>query len=99
MKRMLARRILIPLSAAVLLLTTVLAAAQTVGTWTRAAPFPEPSEELYGIAVNNRIYVFGGYANRAPKGLVFEYDAAADRWTRKKNMPLPAHHTALATLN
>ena len=76
-----------------------IASAQVSGKWTKAAPFPEPSEELYSIVANGRLYVFGGYANRAPKGLVFEYDPAADKWTRKKNMALPAHHTALATLN
>lgn len=75
------------------------ATAQPSGVWSKAAPFPEPSEELYSIVANGRIHVFGGYANRAPKGLVFEYDPATDQWTRKKNMVLPAHHTALATLN
>ena len=80
-------------------LLSTLSAAQPAGSWSKAAPFPEPSEELYSIVCNGRIYVFGGYANRAPKGLVFEYDPAADKWTRKKNMVLPAHHTALATLN
>jgi len=81
------------------LMLATAAIAQLSGVWTKAAPFPEPSEELYSIFANGRIYVFGGYANRAPKGLVFEYDPAADQWTRKKNMVLPAHHTALATLN
>jgi N-acetylneuraminic acid mutarotase len=75
------------------------ALAQVTGTWTRAAPFPEASEELYAIVVNEKMYVFGGYGNRAPKGMVYEYDPKADTWDRKKNMILPAHHTALATLN
>ena len=53
------------------LIWAVTANAQSTGSWTQAAPFPEPSEELYAIVCNGKIYVFGGYANRAPKGLVF----------------------------
>ena len=29
-------------------------------------------------------------------GIVYEYDAAADKWTKKTSMPVPAHHAALA---
>ena len=40
-------------------------------TWARRAPFPEPSEELYGIASGGRLYVFGGLApGWKPKALV-----------------------------
>jgi cell division protein FtsW (lipid II flippase) len=28
--------------------------------WLRLAPFPEPSEELYGVAANGKMYVLGG---------------------------------------
>src|SRR5438105_12064583 len=53
---------------------------------TKAAPFPIPEEELYGSVVNGRFYVLGGFGigGMAP-GLVFEYDPASDRWTRKKD--------------
>ena len=55
----------------------------------RAAPFPEASEELYGIAAGGKFYVFGGLApGWTPKGLVYEYDPGGDTWTKKKNMPL-----------
>lgn len=68
-------------------------------TWARRAPFPEASEELYGIASGGRLYVFGGLApGWKPKALVFEYDPGRDTWTRKKNMPLPSHHVALAEI-
>jgi len=68
--------------------------------WSSAAAFPAPSEELYGIAAGGRFYVFGGQElGWKSLGMVFEYDPAADRWTRKKDMPLPAHHAALAELN
>jgi N-acetylneuraminic acid mutarotase len=31
--------------------------------------------------------------------MVFEYDPAADRWTRKKDMARPVHHQAMAAVN
>jgi len=69
-------------------------------TWSRAAAFPEASEELYGIGVRGKLYVFGGLApGWTPKGLVYEYDPASDTWTKKKNMPLASHHLALAEVN
>ena len=30
--------------------------------WSRAAAFPEPAEEVYGIAAGGKFYVFGGLA-------------------------------------
>lgn len=68
--------------------------------WSRAAPFPEPAEELYGIAAGGKLYVMGGLApGWKPKGMVYEYDPGSDTWTKKKNMPLASHHLALAELN
>ena len=66
----------------------------------RAAPFPEASEELYGIGAGGKLYVFGGLApGWTPKGLVYEYDPAKDSWTKKKNMPQASHHIGLVELN
>lgn len=68
--------------------------------WARLAPFPEASEELYGIASGGKLHVFGGLGpGWTPKGLTYEYDAGADRWTKKKPMALVSHHLALAELN
>ena len=68
--------------------------------WSRGAPIPEPSEELYGIAANGKFYVLGGLAPAwTPRGWVYEYDPASDQWTKKKNMPLATHHVALAEMN
>lgn len=76
------------------LLWTPTAQAQA---WSRLVEFPEPSEELYGIASGGKLYVFGGLATGwKPKALVYEYDPGRDTWTKKKNMPLPSHHVALA---
>ncbi len=72
------------------------------GRWSKAASFPEPEEELYGITVKDKMYVLGGFGLNPfgkPPGLVYEYDPAKDTWTKKKSMPLPVHHQAMATLN
>jgi N-acetylneuraminic acid mutarotase len=67
----------------------------------RLAQIPQANEERQGAAVNGKLYLFGGNpvaegnAPGAPPGAVWEYDAAADRWAQKKNMPLPAHHVAV----
>ena len=72
------------------------------GRWLKGASFPEPEEELYGITVNGKMYVLGGFGMNPfgkPPGLVFEYDPTTDKWTKKKNMPFPVHHQAMAEYN
>ena len=69
------------------------AAALTQSRWVKAAPFPEPDEELYGVTANGKMYVMGGFGN--VRGKNYEYDAAADKWTKKAPMPRPAHHQAM----
>ena len=82
----------------VILATIVLLGATAAFTqglrWTKAAPFPEPDEELYGISVNGKMYVLGGFGNA--RGKNYEYDPAADKWTKKAPMPRPAHHQSMA---
>ncbi len=74
--------------------------AYAQGRWVKAAPFPDASEEVYGIAANGKMYVFGGLApGWKPKGFVYAYDPATDKWTQNKPMALPSHHVALAELN
>ena len=34
--------------------------------WTRAAPFPEPEEELYGTVLNGKLYIVGGFGFTPP---------------------------------
>ena len=65
------------------------------GRWVRMAAFPDPDEELYGIAANGKMYVVGGFAG-GKMGLVHEYDPATDKWATKKTMPTPVHHQAMA---
>ena len=84
--------------ASLLFVTTALAQMPT-SPWKKGAPFPEPDEELYGVAVNGRMYVIGGWGDGKARGVNYEYDPATDRWTKKQPMPRPAHHAALAAAN
>src|SRR5258705_12320101 len=34
--------------------------------WSKAAPFPEPEEELYASATNGKLYVIGGFGFKPP---------------------------------
>src|SRR5688572_32833859 len=88
------RRASIALAAAsVVVLLTATAFSQA--RWTRLAPFPEPDEELYGVAAGGKLYVLGGFGGGKARGAVFEYDPAVDRWTKKKPMARPVHHQAM----
>jgi len=84
--------------ASLLFVTTALAQMPT-SPWKKGAPFPEPDEELYGVAVNSKMYVIGGWGDGKARGVNYEYDPATDRWTKKQPMPRPAHHAALAAAN
>jgi len=71
------------------------ATAQAQGKWTKLAPFPEPAEELLGVAAAGKMYVFCGLApGWKPIGMVYEYDPATDKWAKKKPMPVATHHVA-----
>lgn len=68
--------------------------------WETKAPIPQGAEEVYGIAANGKLYVFGGLALAwKPIGMVMEYDPATNTWTRKRDMPAYHHHFALAEAN
>jgi Common central domain of tyrosinase/Kelch motif len=67
--------------------------------WKKGAPFPEPDEELYGVAANGKLYVIGGWNDGKAGGVTYEYDPGTDKWTKKQPMPRPAHHAALAAAN
>src|SRR6185503_17777362 len=86
------------LIASLVLATTALAQMPT-SPWKKGAPFPEPDEELYGVAANGKLYVIGGWGDGKARGVNYEYDPATDKWTKKQPMPRPAHHTALASVN
>ena len=80
-------------AAAIVLIVSVSAQAQL--RWVKMAPFPEAEEELYGVGVNGKMYVMGGFGQGGkPVGMMWEYDPAGDKWTKKKDFPLPVHHQA-----
>ena len=95
-------------ASAVLTLSTALPATAQLqethsfltGKWQRIADFPDPHEEMFGASANGKLYVFGGFIPFwKVAGVVFEYDPAANTWTKKKQMPRPAHHLALTGYN
>ncbi len=91
-------RAMVGLAASVLMWAAVPRAQQGQLKWVKLAPLPEPAQEIGGIAANGKVWVFGGLPignTAAPKGLVEEYDIAANTWTKKNKMPLPAHHLAV----
>lgn len=91
-----ALRLVAAVLCAALFMTTVVHAQK----WSTLAPFPEGSEEVYGIASGGKLYVLGGLGPAwTAKGLVYEFNPATNAWTKKKNMPLLSHHLALAELN
>src|SRR5215469_2466856 len=93
------RKIAASLSQLALAVLSISAAAPTLlaqqPKWEKLAPFPEPAEEILGAAAGGKMYVFAGFIPFwKPKGLVYEYDPAADHWTKKKPMALLSHHIA-----
>jgi N-acetylneuraminic acid mutarotase len=85
---------------AALIASSLVVSAAYAQKWTKLAPFPDPSEELLGAAAGGKMYVFCGLApGWKPKGLVYEYDPAADKWAKKNPMPLASHHLAVTEHN
>jgi hypothetical protein len=82
-----------------LVFCTAALAQMPINPWKKAAPFPMPDEELYGAAVNGKLYVIGGWDDGKAAGINYEYDTATDKWTQKKGMPRSAHHAAIAAAN
>ena len=82
-----------------LVFCTAALAQMPINPWKKAAPFPYPDEELYGVALNGKMYVIGGWDEGKAAGINYEYDPATDKWTQKKGMPRSAHHAAIATAN
>ena len=99
MSKVLQRRTAMLALIASLVFCTAALAQMPINPWKKAAPFPYPDEELYGVALNGKMYVIGGWDEGKAAGLNYEYDPATDKWTEKKGMPQLAHHAALAAAN
>ena len=78
-------------------------AQMPINPWKKAAPFPRPDEELYGAAVNGKMYVNGGFrdegkaAGRCKLGVFRPGYRQMD--SEERGMPRSAHHAAIATAN
>jgi N-acetylneuraminic acid mutarotase len=81
------------------LVATAALAQMPTSPWKKGAPFPQPDEELYGVALNGKMYVIGGWDDGKAGGVNYEYNPATDKWAKKQPMPRPAHHAALAAAN
>ncbi len=92
------RTAIVAVVASLVVATSALAQMPT-SPYKKGAPFPEPDEELYGVTVNGKLYVIGGWGDGKARGVNYEYDPATDVWTKKSPMPHPAHHAALAAAN
>ena len=72
-----------------------------VARWTEGNPSPIKRSEAEGAAINNKLYVFGGYSyplnGHTPYGRVDVYDVANDTWTRLRDLPRPVNHSGVAT--
>src|ERR1700686_44850 len=96
--KVLQRRIAIAAMASLALATAALAQMPT-SPWKKGAPFPQPDEELYGVALNGKMYVIGGWDDGKAGGVNYEYNPTTDKWTKKQPMPRPAHPPAPAAAN
>jgi len=69
--------------------------------WHTAAAFPTPRDHISAVALNGKIYVFGGeighdtYHMQQTEADV--YDPATDKWSRLADMPLSKSHTESST--
>jgi len=72
-------------------------------TWTEKADMPKPRAWIanHSPAVNDKIYVIGGWTQHLESGLstIQEYDPATDTWTNKTNMPTGRGSLACSEVN
>ncbi len=70
-------------------------------TWVQRASMPAGNGgfEPASFAINNKLYVAGGYFNGSLLRTTFEYDAVSNTWTRKADMPVNLYGAAYFSLN
>ena len=65
--------------------------------WKKAADFPTPRDHMTALALDRKIYVFGGEIGHdkyhLQQTLAHVYDPAKDAWTRLADMPRSKSHT------
>lgn len=87
-------------------LTAIPAAAQNIGTWSKAAALPVIQSEWDGVAIGDFFYAVGGEMKRTPQtdqtkasDELWIYDAKADKWAQGPDMPGRRNHPAVAALD
>ena len=73
------------------------------GVWRTAAPALTKRTEVAVAALNDKIYVVGGFEepglgnilNFAISPVLEEYDSSTDRWTSRTSMPVGLHHAGI----
>ena len=65
--------------------------------WTNGKPMPTPRSEIAGAALNEKVYIIGGFDESGQRTTTVEvYDPSADKWTTAAPLPQPLDHTAAA---
>lgn len=83
-------------------------AQEPVGTWSTAAPLPQPRAEHSVVELNGKIHVIAGgipkvdgtgMQNNGASTLVQVYDPATDSWRERAPLPRALTHVGLAALD
>jgi N-acetylneuraminic acid mutarotase len=66
--------------------------------WTEGKPMSTPRTEVTGAAIDNRVYIIGGFDGEGSAVATVEvYDSANDSWSGAAPLPQPLHHAAAAS--
>ena len=82
-----------------LVFATAALAQMPTSPWKKGAPFPEPDEELYGVAVNGKLYVIGGWDEGKAPGSQLRVRPGHRQVDEESADAASAHHAALAAAN
>jgi len=66
------------------------------GTWLTLAPMPSARQELATAALNDKLYVIGGFENSVSSDRVDVYDPATNAWASARPIPVPNDHNSAA---
>jgi len=66
-------------------------AGSHLGSWTYAAPIPEPVDHAGAAALGSHIYVAGGRIENLVTNKVWRYDVSTDSWVELPSMPVPRY--------
>src|SRR5712691_1749350 len=69
------------------------------GRWTALTPMPAPRQEVAVAAWRDRVWVIGGFGDRAePVTTVETYDPNLNIWETRASLPVAVHHAAAAVV-